>query len=320
LQDLTKQDIMSGSLAIPEDLVVRASSYLEEADAVATRRAHRSDWKDWETWSILRGCPALPASPQSLVLYITHLARTRKVSTIVRRLASISVAHQAADLETPTRSLIVRRCIEGVRRELGTRPTQKKPIVLATLRRMLSGLPETTAGKRDRALLLFTFAAALRRSEVTALNREDIEFGDKGVLVLISKSKTDQTGSGEEIAVPFARDPAVCAVTALQDWLTAAGIKSGPLFRPVTRHGKVQGRMNPRAVATIVKRHADRVGLDSVTIGAHSLRAGFVTTCAAAGVSERATMATTRHKSVEVFRGYVRHASIWTENAASEIL
>ena len=90
---------------------------------------------------------------------------------------------------------------------------------------------------RDRALLAFGLASAMRRSELVALQVEDLAETPDGLRVLIRRSKGDQEGQGQEIAIP--RGAKLRPVEALQAWLTTAGIASGPVFGAVARSNRV---------------------------------------------------------------------------------
>ncbi len=109
-----------------------------------------------------------------------------------------------------------------------------------------------------------------------------------------------------------------CPVRTLRAWLKAASITEGPIFRPINRHGQVsEARLSAGAVAQIVKRTV--AGLDPALYAGHSLRAGLATSAAAAGVSERAIMNQTGHKSVAIARRYIREGSLFRENAAATV-
>jgi integrase len=97
-------------------------------------------------------------------------------------------------------------------------------------------------GVRDRALILFGFAGAFRRSELVALDVEDCAFGKDGLKVTLRRSKSDQDGAGREIGVSFGSNPETCPVRTMQAWLEQAGINAGPAFRSINRHGQVQPR------------------------------------------------------------------------------
>ena len=175
-------------------------------------------------------------------------------------------------------------------------------------------------GTRDRALLLVGFAGAFRRSEIVALNVEDIAFSTDGATVTLRRSKTDQDGAGRKVGIPYGSNPATCPVRALQAWLAASGITEGPLFRWIRKAGRMQhGRLSGSAVAEIVKRHAGTAGLDTSKYAGHSLRAGLVTAAAIAGSSDRAIMKQSGHRSSAMVQRYIRDASLFRENAAAVV-
>ena len=108
---------------------------------------------------------------------------------------------------------------------------------------------------------------------------------------------------------------------ALEAWLEAAKVTEGPIFRRVDGRGHVASEaLHDRTVARIVQRAAERAGFDPKSVGGHSLRAGFATTAAKRGKSLDAIMRQTLHKSVEVARGYIRHAKLFDDNAAVGLL
>jgi integrase len=106
----------------------------------------------------------------------------------------------------------------------------------------------------------------------------------------------------------------------LQSWLEQAGISTGPLFRSINRHGQVQlGRLSGIDVARVVKKLAQRAGLDSAKYAGHSLRAGHATSAAIAGASERSIMNQTGHRSVQIVRRYVRDGNLFRDNSAGKL-
>ena len=298
----------------------RAREYARLSKSANTRRAYAADWDDFTRWCALRGASALPAEPDTVALYLTASAEGLKPSTLQRRLATISQAHQAAGHETPTRAAAVRAVWAGIRRAKGTAQQGKAPAVTPEIRRMVDALGGGLLGVRDRALLLVGFAGAMRRSELVGLDARDAMFGADGLTLQIRRGKTDQEGEGRKVGVPYGSRPQTCPVRALQAWLAASGVAEGPLLRSVSRHGKVQpGRLSDKAVALVVKRAAQAAGLDPALYAGHSLRAGLATSAAAAGASERSIMAQTGHKSVTVARRYIRDGSLFRENAAAQV-
>jgi site-specific recombinase XerD len=303
-----------------QETIAQAKGYAEQAKAANTRRAYQSDWRDFSAWCEARCLEALPASSTTVALYLSDLADRCKVSTLQRRLATISQAHQAAHFESPTKAAEVRAVLQGIRRAKGTAQRQKQPAVTQIIRAMVAQLPDGSLGVRDRALLLLGFAGAFRRAELVALDVADVSFTADGLIVRLQRSKTDQEGQGATKGIPYGSTPATCPVRALRAWLDAGGVTCGPIFRPITRHSHIQTtRLSAYAVALVVKRAAATAGLDPAAFSGHSLRAGLATAAAAAGVSERAIMNQTGHRSVTVARRYIREGSLFRENAAASV-
>ena len=184
----------------------------------------------------------------------------------------------------------------------------------------LSGRPPTLTGKRDRALLLLGFAGAFRRAELVALTVADLAFVDDGLRITIRKSKTDQEGAGQVIAIPHG-SLLFCPVTALKNWLAAAGIREGAVFRAVGKGSRVgEAALSDKSVANVVKRYAGAVGLEAADFAGHSLRAGFVTSAAEAGASIFKMAEVSRHRSTDVLAGYVRSANLFKDHAGADLL
>jgi site-specific recombinase XerD len=314
-------------LTNPGELVEAAQEFARAAKSPATRRAYASDLRDFDAWCAGRKVSPLPAEPATVGLYVTHLARTRSAaSTIQRRLAAISQVHQlAGHLPPPTADWEVRQVVQGIRRSLGTAPAQKEAVLTATLRRLVASCDrKTCVGARDRALLLLGFGAALRRSELVALDVEDVTMTDEGLRIRIRRSKTDPEAHGDEVGVVRGQHPDIDPLRALQEWRAKAEITGdlpAPLFRPITRHDTVRsGRLSSQTVALIVKRAAARAGLTEAEcrrLAGHSLRAGCATQAAAEGAPERAIMRQGRWRSTATVRRYIRTGGLWQENASA---
>lgn len=304
----------------------KARGFVAQSQAANTARAYAADWAHFAAWCRERGLSSLPAPPAAVALYLTDLAEPseagespRKVSTIQRRLSGIVFHHRAADHPSPAESREVRAVMRGIRRARGAPPAEKRPATTPVIRAMVEPLADDLRGRRDRALLLLGFAAALRRSELVALEIGDAQITHEGIVLTIRRSKTDQEGRGATKGVAYGSNPLTCPVRALQAWLEAAQIADGRLFRSL-RHGRVQPRgLDGRDVARIVKRAAALAGLEPAHFSGHSLRAGLATAAAAAGVSERAIMEQTGHKSLTVMRRYIRKGSLFADNASAQI-
>jgi len=289
-------------------------SYVAAALAQNSRRAYRGDLEDFHGWG-----GTVPCSPGTLAAYVADRARIHSPHTITRRVVGISRAHASQDLPDPAKSDLVRVVLRGVRKAHGRPQRQAAPLLKQDLLSLLP-LMRGIKGIRDRALILLGFAAALRRSEIVALDRSDIEFVAEGMVILLRRSKTDQEGQGRRIAVPYGRTSA-CPVKAVQHWLAAASMESGPLFRFVTKAGSIgDGRLTSQSVNLVVKCYVRAVGLDSACYSGHSLRSGLATSAAQAGVPIHRIMMQTGHRSAETLARYVREANLFENNAAGMVL
>jgi integrase len=297
-------------------LASQAAAYVENAQAANTTRAYAADWRDFSGFCSRHGAPPLPASPATLALYLTDLASRVRVSTLTRRLSAIAQAHHLAGHESPTESTAIRKLVRGIRRTHGTAVSPKRPLLVPDLLTILEKLPPGRIGIRDRALLLIGFSAALRRSELVALDWGDLAETREGLVVTVRRSKTDQEGEGRKVAIPRGREEITCPVATLRGWQAETGATAGAVFLHVDRHGRLLGRMSDQAVALVVKRRAGAIGLAGKEFAGHSLRAGLATSAALAGKSERSIMSQTGHRSVQMVRRYIRDGNLFRENAA----
>lgn len=262
----------------------------------------------------------IPSSPNEVADYIAALAQMLKPATISRRLASIAKAHRALGHVSPVSSEIVKATLKGLRRKCGVAQRQAKPVMTDDLHCILDALPASPKGCRDKALLLLGFAGGFRRSELVGIDHDHIEHVRQGIVVTLPRSKTDQEGRGRTVGIPFGRGRH-CAVKALEDWLEIAGIKSGPVFRPVNKHGHIGAdRLSDEAVSILVKDAVWLIGLNPDLYSGHSLRAGLATSAAMAGVPSWKIRAQTGHASDAMLARYIRDGDLFTDNAAGRIL
>ena len=246
----------------------------------------------------------------------------KRASTLQRRLAAIGYMHKIANVPNPIGDERIKATLSGIRRSISAAPVRKKAAtsdIVLSMTGTLGG--ESLRQLRDRAILLIGFSSAMRRSELVALNIADLEWTAEGVMIRISRSKTDQEGLGQSVAVP--RGATACPVAALRAWIEAAGIIEGAVFRRIwnKRSQRVTDqRLHGRAIASIVKKGAARLGFDVSSFGAHSLRSGLVTSAVKRGVSLLKICDQTRHKSIEMLRVYCRDAELFVGNAAAGLL
>ena len=320
-----------------ERLYARSLQFQKDGTPANTKRAYEGDWKRFEAWCTLWGHRALPASPQVVILYITHLAdpeRTggsQKPATIERAMAAVSHYHKVRGYVPPRQSVHVQQHLQKVKNALKMAPEEAPPLLVRHLEKIVSRMPATEPiAMRDKALLLIGWAGALRRSEIAALDRKDAVFTPEGIMLTIRSSKTDQDGHGERIPIEPASNPDLCPVAALRAWIENAGIDwvfyggESPLFRRTFYGGMLYTRIPDWEINQVVKRWARKVDLTpdqpGVEFSGHSLRAGFITEAARAGRADWQIMSHSRHKSYESFRRYIRRANLFQDNPGRGLL
>lgn len=307
-----------GSALDLEALAARAAGLAEEARAANTRKAYSSDWRQFTTWCAEYGLAALPAAPTTVGLYLAAHGTTLSMATLTRRLSAVAVAHRMAGHAIDTRHPAIRDVLRGLRRAKGVAQDHAEALTVPLLRRLLATCGDRLIDCRDRALLLVGFGAALRRSELVGLAVDDVVVVPEGLRVTIRRSKGDQDGEGAVIAVGRTGSE-TCPAAAYTAWLAAAGIREGAVFRGVTRHGYLGARLSTDAVSEVVQRRAAAVGLDPAPFSGHSMRAGFATAAATAGIEERLIMKQTRHRSAATVRRYIRDGELVARNLAQEV-
>ena len=301
----------------------RIAELVEGSISVNSRRAYEGDWRAFESWCQSLGVSALPASVDTVLAYASELPTAAhserhgrwagptdkmgySAATIQRRMSTIGARHKAGGFDNPCAHPHVVTLLKGIRREIGTAPLKRKAALTTDHLRRLRRIEDSSVRQiRDTALLLVGFAGGFRRSELCALNLEDLEWSDRTLTVLLKRSKTDQTGAGRRVVLHAGSG--LCPIAALRRWIEASGISSGPLFRAVRKGGKVgTTRLSTEAVSQVVKGYAAVCGLDAARYGGHSLRVGHICTAILAGESDRNIMRVTGHKSPSMISRYWR--------------
>lgn len=277
------------------------------AQAASTRKAYAGDLVHFR----LHG-GKVPATPQMVANYAAKFAGVLAIATIQRRLIAIHQAHTELGLKSPVMDRLVKRTMQGIRRTFGVAQRRVKALVKTDLLEILVMVSRQKPlnAARDRALLLIGFAGALRRSELVAIQCNDITRFDSGMEILLRRSKTDQEGVGRTVWIPHAKDAERCPVAALDQWLGLSGIDRGPLFRRVSRHGNLVGTkgLSSQSVALVVKRSVKRVhgAVATKAVSGHSLRAGYCTEAALVGMAPWQIREQTGHKSDVTLAKYIR--------------
>jgi integrase len=303
--------------------LAKSQTYQSTADAPATLRAYAADLANFRAWCLTHGFTPMPAAPETVGAYLAAAGLGYALPTLRRRVAAIARAHKIAGQPLDTSHPAIRETLRGIARTHGTPARRSAALTTPEIKRLSKACDASLAGCRDRALFLIGFAGALRRSELVGLDVEHVQPTEEGISLLIVRSKTDKEGSGAEIGITRGRSPETCPVEALQTWLAAAEITSGPIFRKVNRGGAVEAaRLSPDAVRQILLKRADQARLKGTLfepISPHGMRAGFVTMAYKNGVPDEEIMGHTRHRSLTTMRGYVRRAKLGASSPAGKI-
>ena len=295
-----------------KSLELETLNNLKNSKSPNTIRAYESDYKDFTAFCIKNNFNPLPANPKILSLYLTNLSQTSKFSTLKRRIASISVIHKLKGHYIDTKHPIIMENLLGIKRLKGSNQKAKKPILINDLKALIDVINEIKIKEnrklRDKALILVGFAGGFRRSELVALEYEDIEFVREGVKIFVRRSKTDQSGEGMTKAIPSFDNSLYCPVVQLQNWIYELKNKKGKVFS-----------ISDKSVALIIKKYANLAGLDGNKYAGHSLRSGFATSTAESGAEERNIMAMTGHKTTQMVRRYIHEANLFKNNALNKI-
>lgn len=295
-----------------------AARYVEAGlnGAPNTARAYTAHLKRFSQWCAAHGHHPLPASVDALVGFCTHLAEAgKKVGTLQQHCAAISKAHAVRGVGSPTDDKQFKIFLDGVRRLHGVRQKQAPAFSLAQLKQLVRSLDvETVAGLRDRAILLLGFTGAFRRSELTAINVQDLRFTEECLVVSLGRSKTNQLGDYEEKAIFYSPEPAVCPIRSLKAWLTQLERSEGPAFVMLRKGNRLTAnRLSDQTINTLVQRYL------GAEYSAHSLRASFVTVAKLNGADDSKIMNQTKHKTSAMIRRYTRLDNVQQHNAAKEL-
>ena len=282
----------------------------------ATLKAWRCDWVIYWSYCKPRHLSALPAAPETVAGFVVYCKEAgKKPATVRRYLSTIARFHRAAQLFNPCASEAVQLELKGLTNEVSARQQQARGLGMADIQAFLNSPGQNLPTIRERAMLCVAYDAMTRRSELTAINVEDLKFLEDGTgRLLIRRSKTDQAGEGH--VAYLSRD----SVRFVKAWLKAAGIKEGAVFRRIIGRGtltydkkgkgRMGGRLSPEAVARAFKTVARYLKLpaeDVVAVSGHSVRVGATQDLLALNVDLASVMREGRWKSVRMPMRYGEH-------------
>ena len=297
---------------------------LKNSKAKNTLRAYKSDFKDFSIFCAKHGINSLPTKPKIISLYLTHLSKYSKISTLRRRLVSISMFHKLKGHYLDTKHPIIVENLMGIRRLKGSIQKGKKPLLISHLKSIVNVINEYRTDEikklRDKTIILIGFGGGFRRTELISIDYDDLEFVPEGLKINIKKSKTDQFGEGMIKGLPYFTNEIYCPVTNLKKWLKISKIRSGPIFRRFSKGLSLTNqRLSDQSVVLLMKKYLTLAGIENKNFAGHSLRSGFATVAAESGADERSIMAMTGHKSTEMVRRYIKEVNIFKNNALNKV-
>ncbi len=314
-------NITSNIKALQEETLLN----LKNSKASNTLRAYKSDFRDFSLFCAQNGFKSLPSESKIVSLYLTYLSsKNVKLSTLKRRLVSISVVHKLKGYYLDTKHPLIIENIMGIRRRKGSVQSGKKPLLISSLKQIINTIDELKIEEikkfRDKSIILLGFSGGFRRNEIISLNFDDVDFVKEGLKIHVRKSKTDQFGEGLIKAIPYFENSQFCPVISLKNWIHISKISSGSLFRRFNKGSKLsENRLTDQTVALLIKEYLKLAGIDNKNYSGHSLRSGFATSAAEFGVEERSIMAMTGHKSTEMVRRYIKEANLFKNNPFNKI-
>lgn len=294
------------------------NEWVTNGTSKSTRRAYNRDVAYFWKWvkNNLKQDKSYPATTEQVIQFcLYHIDINSpyplKLSTLRRYLSSVSIRHSELGLISPSIHPKVKVLLRRARAAKKESPSKKEAITVDILNLLSETCDQSYNGTRDKAILLVGFSAGgRRRSEIINFNYEDLKIVEKGYLLNVKSSKTDQFGDG--LVAPIYGHAAV----ALKCWLVKSGIRKGPLFRGIKPNNTFYDSISARTINLIVKRRIKMIGLNPDHYGAHSLRSGFLTESARQGINISEAMLLSGHKSIKTAQGYCRTNKIENNKAS----
>ena len=286
---------------------------IRSSKSVNTLRAYKSDFNHFVDFCKKNNFKPLPADPKIVSFYITNLSSNSKVSTLKRRLASISVIHKIKGHYIDIKHPLIIENLMGIQRKKGVFQKSKNPILINELKEIINSIQTLEINEikktRDKALILIGFSGGFRRSELVSIEFEDLEFTKEGLKIFIKRSKTDQSGEGMIKAIPYFKDKNFCPVIFLKKWIEISKIDKKELIFNIS----------DKMLAILIKKYISAAGFDPKKYSGHSLRSGFAPVAASSGADEKSIMTMTGHKTTQMVRRYIKESNLFKNNPLNKI-
>lgn len=306
-----------------KNLHKKALEYASKSISANTKRAYSADWKSFLAFCESHNVKSVPASYETIAHFLVHEAETLKHSTLQRRLSTICTYQRLKGNPIDQKHPVLQTVWKGIKKVKGTKTESKEAIWVKDLKKMIDTLNYNSLGNiRDRAILLFGYISAQRRDNIHDIKIEDLTFSSQGIVWELKRSKTDQEGRGELIAIPYMQNPRHCAVTAIKNWLQVTGIKEGYVFRRIYKNDSYDKMNRPICDATInrvVKRTAKMAGMDETKYGGHSLRIGFVSQARINGADTPTIQKVSKHRDERMIDHYAKAGDVFRNLASRKL-
>ena len=240
------------------------------AFAKNTIRAYRSDFIQYQTWCLENGLAAIPATADTMSMYVDYLSENNKSATIRRRINSLGTVLKLSKNYDPTKQPEVVLALKRMHREIGRAQDQATPLTKTLLNQLLASCDDSVMGIRNQVLLSLGYETMRRRSELCAFKFEDICQAPNGKpAIRLNFSKTDQFGTGK--ILPISQE----LFDMLEKWRRMIS-DEGYILRSISRHGHFGNNLHPASVSTLLKALQKDLKMDSdeQPLSGHSFRVG----------------------------------------------
>jgi site-specific recombinase XerD len=240
------------------------------AFAKNTIRAYRSDFIQYQTWCHKNSLALIPATADTMSMYVDYLSGNNKSATIRRRINSLGTVLKLSKHYNPTKQPEVILAIKRMHRKIGRAQHQATPLTKPLLNQLLSNCDNSIRGLRNQVLLRLGYETMRRRSELCAFKFKDVDQAPNGKpIVRLNFSKTDQFGTGR--VLPISKE----LLNLLEKWKEIIGCK-GYILRSINKPGHIGDSLNPASISTILKTLQGRLksGSNQQPLSGHSFRVG----------------------------------------------
>ncbi len=310
----------AGTLISESEMAARHQRFISAATSENTRRTYRSAIRHFHTWG-----GVLPCDSGAVLRYLLTYSDSLNPRTLALRLTALAQWHAFQGFPDPTTDPNVRKTLKGITRTHGKPKKKAKALPIEDMELIVAKLgPDTSLiAIRNNALIQIGFFGALRRSELAALTVDELTWAPDGLVITLSRSKTDQEGRGVTKAIPYGSPDGICCpVKALKRWLEAANITSGAVFRRITRWGVLgTDPLYGGTINAILEACAEAAALPYVPeLSSHSLRRGLATSAHRSGADFKDIKRQGGWRHDGTVQGYIDEADRFEANAALTLL